>query len=50
MSFEDVMEDLQTGDAEVSLTRPVKASGLRKNGHVMLHGNPCKIVDLATSR
>ncbi|XP_045162328.2 eukaryotic translation initiation factor 5A-1-like [Mercenaria mercenaria] len=50
MSFDDAMDDLESGDAEMSLTRPVKASALRKNGHVMLHGNPCKIVDMATSR
>lgn len=49
-SFDDVMAEMESGDAEMSLTKPVKASALRKNGYVMLHGFPCKIVDMLTSR
>ena len=43
----DVME---TADAGASMTINVKCSALRKNGHVLMKGFPCKIVDMQTSK
>ena len=39
----------QNGDADTARTRPTQCSSLRKGGHVMLKGHPCKIVEMSTS-
>lgn len=44
----DTMEFETT--TNMSLTTPMQASSLRKGGVVMLKGNPCKIVDMSTSK
>lgn len=42
--------DFEQAGAGASLTYPMEAGALRKNGHCMLKGKPCKIVDIAVSK
>lgn len=39
-----------TGNAGASDTIPVKAGSCKKGVHVMLKGNPCKVIDVSTSK
>merc|ERR1712194_304964 len=38
------------GGAGASLTYPMEAGQLRKGGHAMLKGHPCKVVELSISK
>ncbi|KAL8786250.1 MAG: hypothetical protein Q9195_008306 [Heterodermia aff. obscurata] len=43
-------QDFSPADANASHTYPLQASALRKGGHVLIKGHPCKISALTTSK
>ena len=43
-------QTFETTDAGASTTYPLEAGQIRKGGHIMIKGNPCKVIDVSTSK
>lgn len=50
MGDADDHETFEGTSSGASKTYPMQCSALRKNGHVLIKGKPCKIVDMSTSK
>ena len=51
-AMSDQEEDftIDTTDAGASTTFPMQAGLIRKGGHIVINGRPCKVADISTSK
>merc|ERR1711998_648378 len=47
---DDDAQTFESTDAGASETYPMEAGQIRKGGHIMIKGNPCKVLDVSTSK
>eukprot|EP00297_Palpitomonas_bilix_P017929 CAMPEP_0113881216 /NCGR_PEP_ID=MMETSP0780_2-20120614/8242_1 /TAXON_ID=652834 /ORGANISM="Palpitomonas bilix" /LENGTH=160 /DNA_ID=CAMNT_0000868027 /DNA_START=82 /DNA_END=567 /DNA_ORIENTATION=+ /assembly_acc=CAM_ASM_000599 len=47
---DDAEFKIENTDAGASLTYPMEAGKIRKGGHIVIKGRPCKVVDVSTSK
>jgi len=47
---DDLQSEFEGGDSGASKVYPAQCSSLRKNGHVVIKGRACKIVEMSTSK
>merc|ERR1712168_226774 len=47
---DDLQADFEGGESGASMVYPAQCSSLRKNGHVVIKGRACKIVEMSTSK
>merc|ERR550514_1677615 len=47
---DELGEQFENADAGAADTIPMQAGELRKGGHVMIKGHPCKVVEITTSK
>jgi len=47
---EEVYETFEKSDSGASKTFPMQCSALRKGGHVVIKGFPCKVMEMSTSK
>ena len=50
MGDDEEEQTFETTDAGASETYPMEAGQIRKGGHIMIKGNPCKVLDVSTSK
>ena len=50
MSEDNFDNDFSQTDSGSSMTYPVQAGAVKKGGHIMIKGRPCKVVDISTSK
>ena len=50
MADVDENQEFESGDSGASTTFPQQASAVRKNGHIIIKGRPCKVVEMSTSK
>ena len=43
---DDEVETFESSDAGSAHTYPLEAGQIRKGGHIMIKGNPCKVLDV----
>ena len=50
MGDDEADETFESTDSGASHTYPMEAGQIRKGGHIMIKGNPCKVSDVSTSK